>query len=134
MDDAINASFASVGIPFENRYHAQTILQLYNNTCAFETKIMYNKVLYTFYHSISDGTVVYSKQESWLAGDFLDIMEIVKDYFANTYGANRDEVSVPSGSGAINDSIKNATAVYNGETYYFEIVQKTGVIQSVVKK
>lgn len=132
-EQAINASFATLGLVPSLNYKYQTVADLYNSTCVYETKIVHNKVFYKFYHSVTDGSLVHSEQQSWLGGTFEDVIEIIEHYFATTYGANKDDVSVHSGGGTINDSTMQATAVYNGETYYFVIVQKTGAIQSVKK-
>jgi len=132
-DDITKMVFDKLGLDFEmkNWYNYQTVASIYNNICAYETKIIYNKTMYKFYYNVTDGSLVHQEQTSWLAGNREDVEEIVIKYFADTYGATKEEIFIPTTGGTLNEKNKEATAIYQNVQYDFIIDQKTGVIKSV---
>jgi len=134
-DDATDKVLGYLGLTKDRLwYNYQTIAHAYNGICCYQTKIIHNKRMYTYYHNVTTGVLVHKEDTSYLAGNYEDIKEIVENYFVTNYGASKEEVSLTSSGGTLNEENKEATVKYNGATYEFIIDQKTGAIKSVKQK
>lgn len=131
-DDATDKVLGYLGLTQDKIwYNYQTVAKAYNGICCYETKIVHNKRMYKYYHNVTDGTLIHKEDFAYLAGNHEDIKEIVENYFVTKYGATKEEVTLWSTGGTLNEANKEASVEYKGTRYEFIIDQKTGVIKSV---
>ena len=127
-DDAIAKTIELYGV---DPFYIQTIAQLYNGYCVYESKFVQDKKLYTVDYNIETGLLVRNDYEQCLVCDYSSIIETVTQYFVTTYGATIDQIQVIGAGGTVNDKNRDAMVRYNGVDYDVVIVGKTGEIVSV---
>ena len=131
-DDATHKVLEYLGLTKDPLwYNYQTIAHAYNGICCYQTKIIHNKKMYTYYHNVTTGVLVHQEEIAYLAGNREDIKEIVENYFVTNYGAAKEEVILWSTGGTLNEANKEASVEYKGVRYEFIIDQRTGAIKSV---
>ena len=134
-DDATDKVLGYLGLTKDRLwYNYQTIAHAYNGICCYQTKIIHNKKMYTYYHNVTTGVLVHKEEIAYLAGNREDIKEIVENYFITKYGAAKEEVILWSTGGTLNEANKEASVEYKGVRYEFIIDQRTGSIKSVKQR
>lgn len=94
--------------------------------------IFYNAKKYLFHIKDADGAIVYQTSEDYAFYSYQSALTIIKQYFADNYQANENELTINVGSFApYDDPNIDATVTYNGVTYTLLIQKKTGTVLSI---
>ena len=134
-DEARDKSVAYLNIANEDelrnaRFGAQTTAGEYKNICVWETIIAVSKAQHYYYHELATGNYVGHEVVNLEVANYQDVLNQAKNYFSTNYGANPDDIYMVGSSGTITDSTFNVDVTYNGATYHYTVVKKTGEIRN----
>ena len=134
-EGASQIAFSSLGLDYNTSYgqlYSQSTADKYNNICTYKVMIFYNAKKYLFHIKDADGAIVYQTSEDYAFYSYQSALTIIKQYFADNYQANENELTINVGSFApYDDPNIDATVTYNGVTYTLLIQKKTGTVLSI---